>query len=120
MKALVLRAVCCPAPHAAALVLCVPFLVGGGADGGGADGDAGLDPKFEAVLRSLALPVGAAETMRATFDPSKKRQLVAMYGGTCGTPPPPPARMPPPLKQAAVKVAAQAQTQSDSLASQKR
>ena len=26
------RAVCCPAPHAAALVLCVPFLVGGGAD----------------------------------------------------------------------------------------
>ena len=27
-----LRAVCCPAPHAAALVLCVPFLVGGGAD----------------------------------------------------------------------------------------
>ena len=27
------RAVSCPAPHAAALVLCVPFLVGGGADG---------------------------------------------------------------------------------------
>ena len=45
-------------------------------------GPSELDVRFEEVLGSLGLPADRQEEMRATFDESKKRQLVELHGST--------------------------------------